>query len=294
MTKAILVDWGTTNCRIWVVLDDGAISTPVLSDRGMSVLTADQYEEVLIDLVGDYLGADPVPVVICGMAGAQGGWKEARYQTVPCAPNDLNEILLVSTQDRRLKVKILAGVAQNEPADVMRGEETQISGFLADVPAFDGVICLPGTHTKWVHVSAEEIVSFRTFMTGELFSLISKNSVLAGAVENGGWLEEAFLQGVDDAISRPELIASRLFALRAEHILQGSDSTRRRSRLSGLLIGAEIAAAKPYWLGQDLVLIGESELCEVYRTALASVGQTARAVDAEAATVKGLLRALCK
>ena len=51
----------------------------------------------------------------------------------------------------------------------MRGEETQIAGFLALNPGWDGVICLPGTHSKWAHVSAGEVVSFQTFLTGESF-----------------------------------------------------------------------------------------------------------------------------
>jgi len=72
---------------------------------------------------------------------------------------------------------ILPGLKQDKNPDVMRGEETQIAGFLAGNPDFDGVLCLPGTHTKWVHISAKEIVSFQTVMTGELFALLSQNSV---------------------------------------------------------------------------------------------------------------------
>ena len=68
----------------------------------------------------------------------------------------------------------------------MRGEETQIAGFLSEFPGFDGVVCLPGTHTKWVHLSAGEIVSFRTFMTGELFGLLQR---VFGSARDSGQVE---------------------------------------------------------------------------------------------------------
>jgi hypothetical protein len=76
----------------------------------------------------------------------------------------------------------------------MRGEETQIAGFLAQNPGFDGVLCLPGTHTKWVHISAGEVVSFRSFMTGELFATVGPHSVLRHSVGEG-WDDAAFGRG---------------------------------------------------------------------------------------------------
>ena len=138
----------------------------------------------------------------------------------------------------------------------MRGEETQIAGYLAQNPDFDGVICLPGTHSKWVHVSAGEVVSFRTFMMGEMFSLLAKTSVLRHSIAETGWDEETFLTTLDQPLSRPEQLAAKLFSLRAESLLHSQTGDTARAKLSALLIGAELAAAKPYWLGQPIALIG--------------------------------------
>ena len=80
----------------------------------------------------------------------------------------------LTAQNRAKFQRVVPGVAQyGESPNVMRGEETQIAGFLSLNPGFDGVICLPGTHTKWAQVSAGEVVSLRSFMTGELFALLS-------------------------------------------------------------------------------------------------------------------------
>ena len=174
--------------------------------------------------------------------------------------------------DPRLDVTILPGLAQDKPADVMRGEETQIAGYLAGDPGFDGIICLPGTHTKWVHVSAGEVVSFRTFMTGELFALLSTASVLRHSVGEG-WDDDAFAEAVNDAMGKPEAIAARLFALRAETLLADLGEGTATARLSGLLIGAELAAARAYWLGQRIVLVGEGRQVSHYARALALAAQ---------------------
>ncbi len=138
---------------------------------------------------------------------------------------------------------------QDRPADVMRGEETQVAGVLALHPGFDGVICHPGTHSKWVQVSAGEVVSFQTYMTGEIFALLSTQSVLRHSLAEG-WDDAAFDAGVADALQSPEKFAARLFSLRAEFLLHGLTPAKARARLSGLLIGIELAGAKPYWLGQ--------------------------------------------
>ena len=171
----------------------------------------------------------------------------------------------------------------------MRGEETQIAGYLRSDPDFDGVICLPGTHSKWVHVSAGEIVSFRTFMTGELFDLLSRQSVLRHSVsQEDGWHDAAFLSSVDDMMSNPQRLAARLFGLRAGALLEGTDPATVRARLSGLLLGMEIAGARDYWLGRYIMLIGAPTLTARYRTALQAQGAAVRETDGADIVLAGL------
>jgi 2-dehydro-3-deoxygalactonokinase len=188
-------------------------------------------------------------------------------------------------------VYILPGVKQMQPADVMRGEETQIAGFIAQNPDFDGVICLPGTHTKWVHISAKEIVSFRTFMTGEMFALLSSQSVIRHSVGTDGWDDDTFATAIDDAMSRPQTLASDLFSLRAGMLLHGTSAEASKARLSGLLMGLELAGARPYWLGQKVVLIGSETLSKHYKSALLAQGADASIADGSALTLVGLTAA---
>ena len=287
MANWIAVDWGTTRMRAWCLDDHGAVLAATQSDRGMVALTPAGFEPALLDATGDWIDG-PTRVVACGMVGARQGWADAGYAVAPCKPPTSAHAVPAPVEDPRLEVFLLPGVSQQRPADVMRGEETQVAGFLAEHPQFDGVICLPGTHTKWVHVSAGEIVSFRSFMTGEMFALLSGQSVLRHGLDGEGWDDASFDQGVVDGMARPQLLTSDAFSLRADYLLHGLDPSCGRARLSGLLIGVELSGAKPYWLGQQLAFIGAPALAEAYQRALKAQGATGARMDAEAMTLAGL------
>ncbi|MEC3859650.1 2-dehydro-3-deoxygalactonokinase [Mesobacterium sp. TK19101] len=287
----IAVDWGTSQVRAWAMHGDTPLAV-ARSDAGMGTLSPGDFEAALLTLVQDWLPDSPIAVVICGMAGARQGWQEAPYASVPCAP-DAGGCVRPQVHDPRLDVRILAGLKQDRPADVMRGEETQIAGVLAQDPRFDGVLCLPGTHTKWVQVSAGEVVSFRTSMTGEIFALLANQSVLRHGLSDG-WDDAAFADAVAEAMARPEALAVRLFGLRAEGLLHGLSGPTARARLSGLLIGAELAALRPYWLGQRVAIIGDAPLCDTYAAALTAQGLAPQMIDASKATLSGLTAAHAK
>jgi 2-dehydro-3-deoxygalactonokinase len=284
----IAVDWGTSNLRAWAMGGDGAVLAEASSDDGMGKLGREAFEPALLRLIAPWLCAGRTHVTACGMVGSRQGWCEAPYRTVPCTPIDPAAQVTAPATDPRILVHIAPGLKQTSPADVMRGEETQIAGALHLMPGYDGVLCLPGTHSKWVHVSASEVVSFQTFMTGELFALISEHSVLRHGMTGNGWDDDAFDTAVSDAISHPERIGARLFALRAEGLIAGLTPAAARSRLSGLLIGTELAATRAYWLGQRVTLVGADHLSTAYARALVAQGIEAQGLSATDCTLAGL------
>ncbi|MGR3468099.1 MAG: 2-dehydro-3-deoxygalactonokinase [Shimia sp.] len=283
----IAVDWGTTRLRAWAMSRSGSVLAEAASDAGMGSLTREGFEPALLALVEPWLGSDETLIIACGMVGARQGWAEAPYATAPCAALPAG-FARATTTDPRLSVHIIPGVKQTRIPDVMRGEETQIAGFLALNAGWDGIVCLPGTHTKWVEVSAGEIVSFQTYMTGEVFSLLSDRSVLRHSIAPEGWDDPGFEDALSDAMSRPEALAARLFTLRAADLLEGQAPEVARAKLSGLLIGAELAAARPYWLGRQVAVIGAAGLAEVYTKALALQGVPAIQADGARMTRAGL------
>lgn len=285
----IALDWGTTHLRGWAMSDNGQVLAQNSSEQGMGRLTRDGYEPALLDLTQGWFSG-PITAIACGMVGSRQGWVEAPYASTPCMALPAGLVTAPTITDG-LTVRVIPGIKQEHPADVMRGEETQIAGFLALNPGWDGVLCLPGTHTKWAQVSAGEVVSFQTCMTGELFSVIGTQTVLRHSVSSDGWDDAAFAQGLTDGFERPERLTARLFSLRAEHLLHGQDGVAGRARLSGLLIGVELAATRAYWLGSQIAVIGAGKLASLYVAALATQSAPAVQADGTAVTLAGLTAA---
>ena len=286
MSRWIAADWGTTALRLTLMDGDRALDARSSAD-GMGGLTRDAFEPTLLALAGDWIDG-PTRVLACGMVGARQGWVEAPYRPVPCAPVG-GPLARAPTEDPRLDVRIVPGLSQTAPhPDVMRGEETQIAGILSDNNNLDGIVCLPGTHSKWVHVSAGEVVSFRTAMTGEVYGTLCRQTVLRHSLDPDGWDEPAFLEAVSDALSRPERLVARLFELRAADLLLSQDPATGASILSGLLVGAELAATRPWWLGRDVVVTGAPATTRAYGTALRAQGVAPLIRPADAMTLAGL------
>jgi 2-dehydro-3-deoxygalactonokinase len=209
---------------------------------------------------------------------------------VPCKPFRFDSVGRPETRDPRLRVFILPGLKQTEPTpDVMRGEETQIAGVISDDPQFAGVLCLPGTHTKWVRIHAGDIVRFRTFMTGELFNLLSAHSVLRHSLDDETGSDEIeFAASVESMAAEAAQLAAQLFSIRAQSLVSELRPATAKARLSGLLIGVELAAAKHDWCDQALTIVANGPQAELYAQGLRVLGQEARIIDAPHVTLIGL------
>lgn len=265
------------------------------SEEGMSKMARTDYPSVLERHL-EALGAPAtLPAVVCGMAGSRQGWQEARYLTIP-AP--LKEIInrAVQVTGTRRDIRILPGLAQRDAAraDVMRGEETQLLGGLKDADQVC-LACLPGTHSKWARYMDGHISGFSSHMTGELFGLLATHSILQHAVGAGGNFDPTnadFVDAVREGFNHPAEITRMLFSLRASQLLFDRPQISGYARLSGLLIGCEIASARIEFAAPDLVhLIASGKLAGLYQSAFSALDMAVVQVDADAAVVAGLVTA---
>lgn len=284
-------DWGTTSCRAWAIGRSGAGLARVGDLPGMSRIGPADYPGIVAQAAANFGLEAAVPVLICGMAGARGGWQEAGYCDVPCGAGDvIGGAVGVADQDR--DVRILPGIAQRAAGrwDVMRGEETLLLGAMA--AGETAMICLPGTHSKWVRLEAGRVAGFATAMTGEAFAALSAMPTLAPFTADDTANEAAFLAGVRDAIEAPEALLVKLFRLRAQALLQGDAAPGEvRARLSGLLIGQEIAGLGEAAGAGVVRLLSGGALGALYAKALGCAGVRFETHDADAAAVAGLARA---
>lgn len=289
----VAVDWGTSSFRAWLMASDGVQLAETRGSEGMLHCATAGFGPVLHDHLEKLGAAADLPVLICGMAGARQGWVEAPYLHTPTRLDALHAGAIRVDTDG--DVRILPGLAQAraDRPDVMRGEETQLLGVTE--PEFSGLVCIPGTHSKWIRIEAGAVIEFATYMTGELFAVLSQHSILMHAVMPDG--EDAadgvaFHAGLATAQAAPTALSSTLFRLRAAQLLGFEQRADGAARLSGLLIGTEIADARARF-GADypLRLIGAGRLGHLYRDALIASGFTVNECDAEQASRGGLVKA---
>lgn len=287
------VDWGTTKCRAYLFAEGGAVVARCARDAGMKYLTRADYPGVLRELLAELgVAGEPRRVVVSGMAGARGGWHEAPY--VPCPAS----AAAVAEGARQVpgagNVFLVPGLVcrTDDVPDVLRGEETQILGLAAATEAPSFLAVAPGTHCKWLSVTDGVIRQFETYMTGEIYDVMTRHSIFsrfAAAVEP----DEATFRAAVARIrnDRREGGAWRLlFSARSRVVGGDMPESQAFSWLSGLLIGAEIreAVGRP---GFDRTLttyvLGAPELTRLYRDALAQFGIEARPAPADV-TAHGL------
>jgi 2-dehydro-3-deoxygalactonokinase len=288
----VAVDWGTSSFRSWLMSAKGEAIAESRGGEGMLHCVTSGFAPVLRDHLARLGAPDGMPVLICGMAGARQGWREAPYVKTPTRLEALHEGAI--RIDAPGDIRILPGIAQAraDRPDVMRGEETQLLGVTE--PAFTGLVCIPGTHSKWVRIEGGDVVEFSTYMTGELFSVISQHSILAHAIEMDGPSQAdsaSFREGLAAAFAAPSGLSASLFRLRAAQLLGFEERSDGAARLSGLLIGTEIADVRHQYGAQALRLIGAGQLGRLYEAALKAQGFDVTVVDAEEASRLGLAKA---
>jgi 2-dehydro-3-deoxygalactonokinase len=273
----IAIDWGSTRLRAWLLDADGAVRERRAGDHGAIGLPRERFDEVLASTVGDWAAARPgAPLVACGMVGARGAWVEAPYVDLPAGVDAIRERRVRVATSLGRPLEVVGGLRTAEP-DVLRGEETQALG----TGLVDGLLCMPGTHSKWLALRGGVIGAFATWFTGELYDLLGTHGSLAKAFGEPAAIDEAaFDAGVALALE-PQADArwlNRLFGFRARVVGQGSPGAVERSRLSGWLLGTELRQALGGPFGepesaarQRLVLVADARLAALYERTLPAV-----------------------
>ncbi len=216
------------------------------------------------------------PIVLSGMIGSRQGWKEAPYVDCPADPQSIASARLAWREPGLGELVLLPGLLAYDGRgvpDVMRGEETQIIGAMQALGVTDGVFLLPGTHSKSVRVRAGRIESFDTFMTGEIFAALKAHTILGRLMTDGPASGSGFKRGIaDGAEAGPAgALLHRAFATRTLGLFDLLPTTELADYLSGLLIGAELAAS----LSKDspeAIVVGASDLTRRYREGARQLG----------------------
>ncbi|MWD28663.1 2-keto-3-deoxy-galactonokinase [Aquicoccus sp. SCR17] len=264
--------------RLYARVHDG--EDPVIADLQAEIAEGEAAETALERMLAPHLeNARGVPVICAGLGDP------AAAVPVPAAPPLQTESRVAA--GGRMDLRLLPGLRQSEPPDLTSGAEIRVAGLLAEQPGFDGVLCLPGPRTLWIHVSAGEIVSFRATLTGELAGLLETRSSLSPALAGTEWNAALFTATLRDVMSRPQGVAQGLAGLAAAHALGSTKPGEARARLYGMLVGIDMSAARPYWLGQRVAVLGDDRLADAYHAALDGEGAFPERLDGQAMAEAG-------
>lgn len=306
-------DWGTSSFRLRLIhVPDLRLVGEITSQEGVaSTFTAwkakgenpdisrehffRQQLNRQLDVLAQNTGVDlrSVSIVVSGMASSSIGMEEVPYATLPF-PVDGSRASI-----RRLDVQdgfpneifLISGVRTSH--DVMRGEETQLIGLLALLNSQhhsveNAILIFPGTHSKHIYIKHQQVVDFQTFMTGEVFNLMSQYSILKDSVEPVGFSTfsdnelDGFKLGVRESDSASTL--NSLFRVRTNQLFGLLDKRQNFLYLSGLLIGSEL---KSLLVQKDwpLILCSGTNLYELYKLAVEELGLTNRTTTISAELV---------
>ena len=292
----VALDWGTSNLRAYLLSAQGDVVETRRAARGILHLPAPGgaagFEQAFADIAGDWVRSrSTLSVVAGGMVGSAQGWIEAPYERAPADVRTLAARAARVPSGLGPDVLIAPGVIfepPGRPPDVMRGEEIKIAGGIAAEPSLGerAWFVLPGTHSKWAFVQEQRIVSFATYMTGELYAVLREHSILGRLMPtestDAGESALGFEKGLEAAReSSPGDLGHQLFAARTLGLTGRLPRNALADYLSGLLVGHELVSALAASRtardeGAPLVLLGDAALCRRYARALEAFGAPAR------------------
>lgn len=295
MSEAAFIagDWGTSRLRLYLCDADGhvlaraeGLGASVPDCAGRFAVAAAQWDQA----------HGPLPAVLCGMVGSTIGWREVPYLQCPAKPQAIADAALRFDAAGRA-IAILPGlccIGKTGAPDVMRGEETQILGALrlhSSLMKGRHVFCLPGTHAKWVCLEDGSVTRFQTALSGELFDLLRRHSVLARGSGEVDIESSAFWEGLNFVRANHDTdLVHLLFSTRARVVTGALAKQDAASYLSALVLGKDVAdGLKLFERDGPVQLICTPRLAALYGRLFEAYDIAVTIIDGDAAAVAGLV-----
>ena len=275
------VDWGTSSFRAFRLDAAGDIRARREAPLGILRVEPGGFAAALRGEIAAWLADGEDRVLLAGMVGSRQGWQEAAYLPCPAGAADFARAL-ADVPFEGARVRLVPGLSAADAAgipEVMRGEETQLVGALARI-GDSGLVCLPGSHSKWARIVEGRIAGYTTHLTGEAYAALRGHTILGRMMRDGPTDLAAFDAGVARAADAGGLL-HQLFGVRTLGLFGRLPEAAAASYLSGLLIGHEVRAAMP--AATAVHLIGAPDLCALYARAIAAAGGHTIPHDADAA-----------
>jgi 2-dehydro-3-deoxygalactonokinase len=284
----LILDWGTTNFRAFAMSKNGNLIDRVEHKLGLLQVKEGRFADELYTVLQDWLGTfEHLPIFMAGMVGSAQGWVNVPYVTTPVKLENLAKSTYQFTLPWGAEATIIPGVSHRDESgnyDVMRGEEVQLLGLLELTGRSTVESVFPGTHCKHVELKENTLISFKTFMTGELFSALSDHTILGRGLPEQHSSNLAFERGVLE--SETGRLTNQLFKVRTHRLFGIVDDSEIFDYLSGLLIGNEVRELNM----QHIYIIGSQSLCERYSRVCQLLDKTSEHISGDDSFLAGMLK----
>jgi len=286
----IFGDWGNSSGRLHLSEATGEI---IESVKVTGAKDTSDHETIFLEATAKWRERfDIESALICGAVGSNIGWREVGYSPLPAThANMLSNA--ESFDSGGIKVTLLGGVniEQNTIGlpDTLRGEETQSFGWMALTGLTEGLLCMPGTHTKWALIEGRKITQLNTGLSGELFEIVSKHSMLTRGAETFDTPNDAFEDGVKVAMrENPPALIQTLMSVRNKQLFGQMEPRMANSYLAGLIIGEDVRESVKAFDASSVHIIGSSVTASHYERAVQMNGIETLRHDDQACTLAGL------
>lgn len=286
----ILGDWGNSSGRLHLCAPDGQV---IESEKVTGAKNTSDHETLFLEATEKWRNDYEIETaLICGAIGSNLGWREVGYIPLPA-----NHSTMLSKAESfkcgNVKVTLLGGVNIESNSiglpDTLRGEETQSFGWMVLTGLTEGLLCMPGTHTKWASISAGKITQLNTGLSGELFEIVSKHSMLTRGAEIFDAPNKAFEDGVNVTLrENPPALIQSLISVRNKQLFGQMEPRMANSYLAGLIIGEDVRESVKLFKASTVHIIGSSVTASHYEEALRINGIKTKRHDAQVCTLAGL------
>ena len=290
----IFGDWGNSAGRLHLCASDGQL---IESVKVIGAKDTSDHESLFLEATEQWRSHYEIEsALICGAIGSNIGWREVGYIPLPA-----NHSAMLSKAESFMcsdvKVTLLGGVNIESNSvglpDTLRGEETQSFGWMALTGLTEGLLCMPGTHTKWALMREGEITQLNTGLSGELFEIVSKHSMLTRGADIFDAPNEAFEDGVNVTLrENPPALVQGLMSVRNKQLFGQMEPRMANSYLAGLIIGEDVRESVKVFGASTAYIIGSSVTASHYERALQMNGIETKRHDDQACTLAGLKRIL--
>ena len=288
----ILADWGNSSGRLFCVRGSGLEPEILDSKRVVGAKDTSDCAGVFETAAKPWIEKfDVSKAVFCGAVTSNIGWLTTDYVSTPAHVSDVIKNML--TTDYGLPCTFLSGTSISSGPhgyfDTVRGEDMQAFGWMALTGLTNGILCTPGTHTKWLTIQNGAITSILTGVTGESFEVLNSHSMLTRGADKASHKTPEFKRGLDTMNRTPRpALSHMLMSVRNLQLSGDIKAARSADYLSGLLTGEDCMAALDILPDAPIHIVGDGHAVERYANTLRHFGSNVETYDGQACVIAGL------